>query len=142
MTTKPSPDTTSLVESYRVKLGLAPWLDHAKTRVHVGGRGSGKTTRMILEAIAATIAEPDKLAVIATLPSSAEPVRRLLRDTAERLGVDASRVHVRCYRWIARRVEVVEEPANVWCVPTIPIVPRDPEQRHWILRAHDQGLTS
>lgn len=142
MTAKPSPDVTTLVESYRVKLGLAPWPDHAKTCVHVGGRGSGKTTRMILEAIAATIAEPDKLAVIATMPSSVEPVRKLVRDTAQRLGVDASRVHVRCYRQLAW------DDGYRWYAPNVRRflddldAPHDLEQRHWILRAHDQGLIS
>lgn len=142
MTLKLSPsDATALVESYRVKLGLAPWPDHAKTCVHVGGRGGGKTTRAILEAIAATIEQPNKLAVIATMPSEANRVRKLVRETAQRLDVDASRVHVRTYRQLAW------DDGHRWYVPNVHRflddldAPHDAEQKHWILRAHDQGLT-
>ncbi len=130
----------ALVESFRVKLGLLPWPDHAKTCIHVGGRGGGKTTRAILEAIATTIECPDKLAVIATMPSSVEPLRKLVRDIARRLDVDASRVHVRTYRQLAW------DDGHRWYAPNVHRflddleAPHDPEQKHWILRAHDQEL--
>jgi hypothetical protein len=133
-------DATALVESYRVKLGLLPWPDHAKACIRINGRGYGKTTRAILEALAATVEHPDKLAVIATMPSSVEPLRKLVRDTAKRLDVDSSRVHVRSYRQLAW------DDGHRWYAPNVHRflddldVPHDPEQRHWIMRAYDQGL--
>ncbi len=132
--------TAALVESFRAKLGLAPWSDHAKTCIHVGGRGSGKTTRAILEAIAATIEHSDKLAVIATMPCEVDRIRKLVRETAQRLDVDASRVHVRSYRQLAW------DDGHRWYAPNVHRflddldASHDPEQKHRILRAHDQEL--
>lgn len=100
-TSKLSPSgATVLVESFRVKLGLLPWHNHAKTC----GRGSGKTTRAILEAIAATIEQPGELAVIATMPSSAASRRR--RFTRARSLLSTARVGRRVPVVRAKRAQV------------------------------------
>jgi hypothetical protein len=103
-TIKISPsDATALVESYRVKLDLAPWHEHEQSTRDkydtVGGRRSGRTTHTILYALARTATFPDERVVLRADPSFVNYCRDMMRGYAARLDVDASRIEVVTHDW-------------------------------------------
>lgn len=85
-----------IAESYRVKLWLRPWSEMGD------GRSSGKTTRLLLLALAECAADPDARVFFgvygpydgAENHSHARWTKERLRHLASTLGADCSRVTV------------------------------------------------
>lgn len=100
MTTKPSPDTTTLVESYRVKLGLAPWHEQEQLmRERLGdefadGRRTGRTTRTILAALAHASMHPSDRVILSCESSFVPMLRDTVRSIALRLDLETHRIEV------------------------------------------------
>jgi hypothetical protein len=82
-------------ETYRVELGLPPWPAH-------GGRRSGRTTRMMLTAIA-TVAVTNQRVFVTFDPSPMSLHRGDLFDLARRFGVDTDLFTVETHEREERR---------------------------------------
>lgn len=102
-TVTPTPKTIEdLVEEYRVKLGLRPWSEIGH------GRRSGRTTHMMLTAIA-TAATTRKQVVVSFDEASFNTPKNVLLHRAELLGVDKSLFIVAPHRNAERASHTLRE---------------------------------
>ena len=86
----PTPIKTvdEIAESYRVKLGLRPWSEMGD------GRSSGKTTRLLLLALAECAADPDARVFFGVHNRLVSWTRDRLAELAILVGADRARVVV------------------------------------------------
>lgn len=93
-------DTATLIESFRVKLGLKTWPEQERLmREKLGdefanGRRTGRTTRTILDALAYACTHPLDRVILSGESSFVPMLRDTVRSMALRLDLETHRIEV------------------------------------------------